>query len=100
MLCNFIWLMSMSVLNFTTLVAKSYVKKRFVLICNKGEMNAPMSETVKLVADAILNTQMPFLRNPSVYIILNIFNFNILFLPLFSSLNFEKSPNCTCVMET
>ena len=42
-----------------------------VLICNKGEMNAPMSETVKLVADAILNTQMPFLRNPSVYIILN-----------------------------
>ena len=34
-------------------------------------MNGPMSETVKLVADAIVNTQMPFLRNPSVYIILN-----------------------------
>jgi len=27
-----------------------------VLMCNKGEMNAPMSETVKLVADAIINT--------------------------------------------
>ena len=42
-----------------------------VLMCNKGEMNAPMSETVKLVADAIVNTQMPFLKNPSIYIILN-----------------------------
>jgi hypothetical protein len=40
-------------------------------MCNKGEMNAPMSETVKLVADAILNTKMPFLTNPSVYIVLN-----------------------------
>ena len=27
-----------------------------VLMCNKGEMNAPMSDTVKLVADAIINT--------------------------------------------
>jgi hypothetical protein len=27
-----------------------------VLMCNKGEMNAPMSETIKLVADAIINT--------------------------------------------
>ena len=27
-----------------------------VLICNKGEMNSPMSETLKLVADAIVNT--------------------------------------------
>ena len=27
-----------------------------VLMCNRGEMNAPMSETVKLVADAIVNT--------------------------------------------
>ena len=27
-----------------------------VLMCNKGEMNKPMSETVKLVADAIINT--------------------------------------------
>ena len=34
-------------------------------------MNAPMSETVKLVADAIVNTEMPFLKNPSIYIILN-----------------------------
>ncbi len=34
-------------------------------------MNAPMSETIKLVADAILNTKMPFLKNPSIYIILN-----------------------------
>ena len=42
-----------------------------VLMCNKGEMNSEMSETVKLVADAIVNTEMPFLKNPSIYIILN-----------------------------
>ena len=42
-----------------------------VLMCNKGEMNAPMSETLKLVADAIINTEMPFVRNPSIYVILN-----------------------------
>ena len=42
-----------------------------VLMCNKGEMNAPMSETIKLVADAIANTSMPFLKNPTIYIILN-----------------------------
>jgi len=42
-----------------------------VLMCNKGEMNAPMSETIKLVADAIVNTSMPFLKNPTIYIILN-----------------------------
>ena len=34
-------------------------------------MNDPMSETIKLVADAIVNTQMPFVKNPSIYIILN-----------------------------
>jgi len=34
-------------------------------------MNAPMSETIKLVADAIVNTSMPFLKNPTIYIILN-----------------------------
>ena len=27
-----------------------------VLMCNKGEMNVSMSETIKLVADAIANT--------------------------------------------
>ena len=27
-----------------------------VLMCNKGEMNSIMSETIKLVADAIINT--------------------------------------------
>ena len=42
-----------------------------VLMCNRGEMNAPMSETIKLVADAIINTQMPFLKNPTIYIVLN-----------------------------
>ena len=42
-----------------------------VLICNKGEMNATMSETIKLVADAIMNTTMPFIKNPTIYIILN-----------------------------
>jgi len=40
-------------------------------MCNKGEMNKPMSETIKLVADAIVNTSMPFLKNPTIYIILN-----------------------------
>ena len=30
-----------------------------------------MSETIKLVADAIANTSMPFLKNPTIYIILN-----------------------------
>ena len=30
-----------------------------------------MTETIKLVADAILNTSMPFLKNPAIYIILN-----------------------------
>jgi len=40
-------------------------------MCNKGEMNSQMSETIKLVADAIVNTQMPFLKNPTIYIILN-----------------------------
>jgi hypothetical protein len=40
-------------------------------MCNKGEMNASMSETIKLVADAIANTSMPFLKNPSIYIVLN-----------------------------
>jgi hypothetical protein len=34
-------------------------------------MNASMSETIKLVADAILNTTMPFLKNPTIYIVLN-----------------------------
>jgi len=42
-----------------------------VLMCNKGEMNSPMSETLKLVADAIINTKMPFIKNPSIYVILN-----------------------------
>ena len=42
-----------------------------VLMCNKGEMNASMSETIKLVADAIANTSMPFLKNPTIYIVLN-----------------------------
>ncbi len=42
-----------------------------VLICNRGEMNAPMSETIKLVADAIVNTSMPLLKNPTIYVILN-----------------------------
>jgi len=42
-----------------------------VLMCNRGEMNAPMTETIKLVADAIVNTSMPFLKNPTIYIILN-----------------------------
>ena len=30
-----------------------------------------MSETIKLVSDAIANTQMPFLKNPTIYIVLN-----------------------------
>ena len=34
-------------------------------------MNSSMSETIKLVADAIVNTSMPFLKNPTIYIILN-----------------------------
>lgn len=42
-----------------------------VLMCNKGEMNSPMTETLKLVADAIVNTKMPFIKNPSIYVILN-----------------------------
>ena len=42
-----------------------------VLMCNRGEMNASMSETIKLVADAIANTSMPFLKNPTIYIVLN-----------------------------
>ena len=42
-----------------------------VLICNKGEMNAPMTETLKLVADAIANTQMPFVKNPNIFIVMN-----------------------------
>ena len=31
-----------------------------ILMCNKGEMNAQMSEIIKLVADAIVNTQESF----------------------------------------
>jgi len=33
-----------------------------VLMCNKGEMNAQMSEIVKLAADAIVNTKEEFVK--------------------------------------
>ena len=42
-----------------------------VLMCNKGEMNSTMSEVVKLVADAVINTKAEIIRNPSIYIVLN-----------------------------
>ena len=34
-------------------------------------MNKPMSETLALVADAIMNTNMNFIINPEIFIILN-----------------------------
>ena len=40
-------------------------------MCNKGEMNAQMSEIMKLVADAVINTKAEFIKNPSIYIIMN-----------------------------
>ena len=40
-------------------------------MCNKGEMNAQMSEIVKLVADAVVKTRESFIQSPDIYIIFN-----------------------------
>jgi hypothetical protein len=40
-------------------------------MCNKGEMNKDMTEIIKLVADAIMNTKENLVENPSIYVILN-----------------------------
>jgi len=42
-----------------------------VLICNKSEMNAQMTDVVKLVADAIKNTKEVLMKNPTILIIMN-----------------------------
>ena len=42
-----------------------------ILMCNKGEMNAQMSEIVKLVADAVVKTRESFIQSQDIYIIFN-----------------------------
>ena len=42
-----------------------------VLFVNKGEMNSEMAEVVKMVNEAVKNTEEEFIKNPSIFIILN-----------------------------
>jgi len=42
-----------------------------VLLCNKQELSHQMAEVLKLVVDAMMETDHQVVSNPSVYIILN-----------------------------